>query len=373
MFARARKILRQLKKQGRYRSLTLPCGLDLSSNDYLGMASHPILREAAIAYFKEGNAGASGSRLLRGHTQRHQELEAFSAGVFGCERTLFFATGFQANYALLTTLPDRGDVVLYDEFAHASMRDGLMASRAKSFKFSHNDMDALEELLKRQRDKARNIWICAESVYSMDGDLAPLSVLYELAERYDAMLIIDEAHATGVFGEGGRGLAYGEICKNMGYERLITLHTCGKAIGVAGAIICANGDIIDYMINTSRPFIFSTAPMPVQAVLVHKSLEIILSTEGAKRREKLHEICRYTQQLLGGHGGHIVPLILGDDMRSVEVAGQLQKQGYDIRAIRPPSVPQGTARLRLSLSAHLNRENIEGFAGAYKKAVSRQV
>jgi len=377
MLVHVKNALTQLEAKGRYRSLTLPCGVDLSSNDYLGMAGHPALREAAIAYFedqKAGDVGAGGSRLLRGHTRAHQELEAYAAEVFGAERTLFFATGFQANYAILTTLPVRGDVVLYDEHVHASTRDGLVASRAKSFKFRHNDMNALEDLLKRQREKAQNIWVCAESVYSMDGDQAPLSELYDLAERYDAMLIIDEAHATGVLGEGGRGLAYDAIIKNHGYDRLVTLHTCGKAMAIAGAIICARDDIIEYMINTSRPFIFSTAPMPVQAVLVHKSLGIILSTEGGGRRQSLVKLCRYTQQLLGdgaGHGGHIVPLILGEDAFAVEVAGRLQKHGFDIRAIRPPTVPEGTARLRLSLSAKLKRQNIEEFASVYKSAISK--
>ncbi len=375
MFANVTKALNQLKEQGRYRSLTLPCGLDLSSNDYLGMAEHPVLRETALAYFEDvglAEIGAGGSRLLRGHTEAHAELEAFAAKTFGCKRTLFFSTGFQANYAILTTLPARGDVVLYDEHVHASMRDGFVASRAKSFKFSHNDMNALEDLLKRHREKARNVWVCAESVYSMDGDQAPISELYELAVRYDAMLIIDEAHATGVHGEDGRGLAYDAIIENNGYDRLVTLHTCGKAIGVAGAIICAREDIIEYMINTSRPFIFSTAPMPVQAVLVHKSLGIILSTDGADRREKLFEACRYSQQLLGkdvSHGGHIVPLILGKEKLAVSVAEQLQKQGFDIRAIRPPTVPDGTSRLRLSLSSKLSRQNIEDFVNAYKSTI----
>lgn len=370
MFVRAENVLNQLRGQGRYRALTRPSGIDLSSNDYLGMAEHPVLREAALAYFENGGAvGSGGSRLLTGNAQEHEALEEFAAEVFGCERTLFFSSGFQANYALLTTLPGRGDVVLYDEFIHASVRDGLMASQAKSFKFAHNDMDVLEGLLVRYRGKARNIWVCAESVYSMDGDCAPLSALYELAERYDVTLIIDEAHATGVLGEGGRGLAYDAIVGGKGYERLVTLHTCGKAIGVAGAIICARADVIDYMINMSRPFIFSTAPMPVQALLVHKSLGIILSTEGDSRRQNLVTICRHAQQLLGGDGGHILPLILGEDERAMSVAKKLQTQGFDIRAIRPPSVPAGSARLRLSLGCGLKMGNIEAFTKAYKVAV----
>lgn len=373
MFVRAGNVLNQLKEIGRYRSLSLPCGLDLSSNDYLGMAEHPALKSAAEAYFKGGgDVGAAGSRLLRGHKYAHESLEAYASEVFCAGRTLFFSTGFQANYALLTTFPVRGDVVLYDEFVHASVRDGLVASRAKSFKFAHNDLDSLESLLRLNRDKARNLWVCAESVYSMDGDQAPLSSLYALTERYDAMLIIDEAHATGVLGKGGRGLAYDAIVRDYGYSRLITVHTCGKGLGVAGAIICSDAATIDYVINMSRPFIFSTAPMPVQAVLVEKSLGIVLSTEGRERREKLRKICRYTQQLFGvcgAQGGHIVPLVIGDDSQALHIAGKLQKQGFDIRAIRPPTVPVGTARLRLSLSAKLDFENIEAFFKACKKVM----
>lgn len=372
MDALAEKTLNQLRNQGRYRSLLLPCGLDLTSNDYLGMADHPALREAACAYFESGGlAGAGGSRLLRGNAPEHEALESFAAEAFGAKKALFFSSGFQANYAILTSLPGRGDVVLYDEFVHASTRDGLSASLARSFKFAHNDMDALEKLLVRFRDKAQKIWVCAESIYSMDGDSAPLSQMYELAERYDCMLIIDEAHATGVAGDGGRGAAYDAIVKKSAYERLIVLHTCGKALGVAGAIICASEAVIDYMVNMARPFIFSTAPMPVQALLVHKSLGIVLSTEGDSRRQNLANICRHTQRLFGGEGGHIVPLILGDDKRAMSVAKKLQLAGFDIRAIRPPSVPDGSARLRLSLSSALNMENIEAFACAYKAVISK--
>ncbi|MFP4464336.1 MAG: 8-amino-7-oxononanoate synthase [Alphaproteobacteria bacterium] len=367
MPADVKKALKQLEECGRYRTLSLPCGLDLSSNDYLGLSEHPALQEAARAYFAGGGAlGAGGSRLLRGHMREHRDLEAFAAQVFGCERTLFFSSGFQANYALLTTLPARGDIVLYDALVHASVRDGLRAGQARHFKFSHNDLDALEALLKRYHgERARNLWVCVESVYSMEGDIAPLSDLYALAVRYDAMLVVDEAHATGVFGEGGCGLAYDTIIKTHGYKNLVTLHTCGKAIGVAGALICAEANFIDYMVNKARPFIFSTAPMPAQAVLVQKSLGIILSTEGRALRKKLHSLCRYAQRKFGGSGTHIVPLIIGDDTLSIHIAEQLQNRGYDIRAIRPPSVAQGSARLRLSLSAKLDEGDIEDFSLAF--------
>lgn len=360
------KTLSRLKEQGRYRSLQLPNGVDLTSNDYLGMASHPALRACATQALEGGlDIGSGGSRLLRGHTPEHENLEVFAAAYFGAPASLFFANGFIANYALLTTLPARGDVIVYDSLVHASMRDGLKACDAKSYKFAHMDLGALEDSLKRHRDKADTLWIAVESVYSMDGDCAPLSEIYDLAVRYDAMLMIDEAHASGALGEKGRGLAW-DIVQAHGYDRIVTLHTCGKAIGVAGGLVCASRSVVDYLVNKARPFIYSTAPLPLQSVLVKKSLEILASDEGNQRRSQLFAISEKAQAMFGGVGTHIVPLMIGDDKRAVQVAGALQEVGYDIRAIRPPTVPNGTARLRLSLSSQIALKDLESFYQCYK-------
>ncbi len=356
--------LSELKDKNRYRSLNLPAGVDLTSNDYMGMSVHPALRIAAVEALEGGlDIGAAGSRLLRGHTSSHEQLETYAATYFKAGASLYFASGFQANYALLTTLPDRRDVVLYDGLVHASVRDGLIAAQAKSYKFPHNDMDALEVLLKRHGQNSGRIWIAVESVYSMDGDIAPLDDLYELAVRYDAILIVDEAHATGVYGANGKGLCW-DIIDKHGYDHLVTLHTCGKAIGVAGGLVCASSNVIEYMVNKARPFIYSTAPMPLQAFLVQRSLEILVSDDGAQRRDKLHNICALGKKLFGGSGTQIVPIILGEDERAVSVAKAMQDVGYDIRAIRPPTVPQGQARLRLSLSSELDPDILQGFADA---------
>lgn len=350
----------------RRRKLILPRGVDFTSNDYLGMAQHPALRQAAIAALEGGmDVGAAGSRLLRGHCRAHQGLEEYAADYFGAGRSLYFANGFAANYALLTTLPARGDVVLYDSLVHASMRDGLKSAQARSFKFAHNDLNALEDLLRRHRDGADQIWIAVESVYSMDGDLAPLREMYALAQRYDAYLIIDEAHASGIYGDGGRGCAY-ELIAEHGYARMVTLHTCGKAIGVAGGLVCADARVIDYLINFARPFIYSTAPMPLQAYLVQKSLEILDSDEGARLRAALADICIQAHDVLGGAGSHIIPVILGDDGRALAVAQAMQAKGYDVRAIRPPTVPNGTARLRVSLSTHITASILQEFTNDLK-------
>ena len=362
------KNLSDIKDQNRYRSLGLPCGVDLTSNDYLGMAAHPQLRDVAFKAMGGGlDVGAAGSRLLRGHTEAHADLEDFAAEQFGAGGALFFATGFQANYAIFTTLPGRKDVVLYDELVHASVRDGLSASKAKSFKFAHSDLGALEDLLKRHGEKAETVWIAVEALYSMDGDIAPLFDLHDLAVRYGAMLIVDEAHSTGVYGEDGKGLCW-EIIQKSGYENLITLHTCGKAIGVAGGLVCAAEEVIEYLINAARPFIYSTAPMPLQAVLVQESLKILASEDGQARRAKLMDLCQQAHELFGGKGTQIVPIMIGDDEKAVQVAVALQAAGYDVRAIRPPTVPEGTARLRVSLGFGLEEQILQDFAVSLKTA-----
>lgn len=356
------KKLDDFKERGRYRSLSLPCGIDLTSNDYLGLAGSDFLREAAVAFFRSGgDAGSAGSRLLRGHTQTHERLEAFAAQFFAAQRTLFFANGFQANLALFSTLPDRRDTIIFDALIHASARDGIQASPAQHKRVQHNDLNAYEDALKDASKRGGRIWIAVESVYSMDGDFAPLHELYVLACAYDAVLIIDEAHATGVWGPDGKGPAYGLVLQH-GYERIVTLHTCGKAVGVAGGLVCASAAVTDYLVNAARPFIYSTAPMPVQAYLVQQSLELIGGAEGRARREKLFSLVHAAQKLFGGAGSQIVPIMIGEDARAVHVAQTLQQKGYDIRAIRPPTVPEGTARLRLSLSAALDEAILEKFA-----------
>lgn len=364
--------LSQLEKQDRYRSLSLPCGIDLTSNDYLGMAFHPALRQCAIDALQSGiDIGAGGSRLLRGHTQHHAELEKYAAKHFNAPAALYFGSGFMANYALLTTLPARKDLILYDALIHASMRDGIKATNAKSYKFAHNDLSRLEDLLKQYHQSVDKIWITIESVYSMDGDCAPVCEIYDLAEQYNAYLLIDEAHATGVLGTQGKGLAH-DIIKKQGHDRIITIHTCGKAIGVAGGLICASKDIISYLVNAARPFIYATATPPIQSIIVKKSLEIIASDEGNKRRKRLFKFSKQAKKRFGGAGTHIIPVMLYDDKKAVSVSNMLQKDGFDIRAIRPPTVPEGTARLRLSLGSELTEKDLNAFCECYNEIINEK-
>jgi 8-amino-7-oxononanoate synthase len=363
---RFQRKLRQLEDQNRLRSLNLPNGIDLTSNDYLGLRSHPALRAAAIEALEGGmDLGAGGSRLLRGQAEAHKNLEEFAAKYFGSEKALYFSTGFQANQALFTALPDRRDLIIFDEYIHASTREAIQHSDAKHMKVRHNDLNAFEEALKKA-DGAM-VWIAVESVYSMEGDLAPLKELAALASTYNAMLVIDEAHGTGVFGKTGQGLS-----EDIHGANIITLHTCGKALGVAGGLVCGAGKIIDILINRARGFIYSTAPMPLQAFLVQKALELVQAE--AWRREKLHTLINAANRLLPieKSTSQIIPLILGDDARAMFVAGELQQAGFDVRAIRPPTVPEHTARLRISLNCNLSEKILQDFAGALTPHLQRK-
>ncbi len=368
--------LDDLAKRNRLRALHKPLGIDFTSNDYLGLKNHPDLRRAAIEALEAGiNIGSGGSRLLRGHTENHEALEARAAEFFGAQKALYFSTGFQANMALLTSLPSRHDVIIFDEYVHASTRDGIAASYARAMKVSHNDLAEFERALKKEHKNRRingQIWLCIESLYSMDGDVSPIRALYDLAVQYDAILIIDEAHATGVNGPCGRGMAR-DLNQKLP-ENMITIHTCGKALGTAGGLVCASSDIIDTLINTARPFIYSTAPMPLQAVLTEKAIEIVASEEGNQRRSALMKNVRFARQILSNDNlTHIIPIILGADQAALSAAQILQTAGYDVRAIRPPTVPEGTARLRLSLSANMDIDGLQKFFDTVHVCTNKKV
>ena len=354
--------LSQLEKR---RELIPLGGIDFSSNDYLGLAQHDGIRQALKDALDDGIAlGSGGSRLLRGNHPEHENLESFAADFFGCEAALYMATGYLANVCIFTALAERGDVILIDELEHASAKEGVHASHAKSFKFAHNDANACEDAVKRARYKgAKNIWIAVESVYSMDGDTAPLDELMDIADRHDAYLVVDEAHATGIWGPGGKGLA----AKFEGKENLVVLHTCGKALGQAGALVTCTNVLKDYIINTARSFIYTTAPTPLSALAVQKALEAV--RDEPERREKLHMLCEHAHRLFPSEISttQIIPLIIGEDGAAFEIAKMLQVRGFDIRAIRTPTVPKGSARLRLSVTTNVIKEELDMLAEAYKE------
>lgn len=351
--------LEALARRNRLRQLSPRTGLDFASNDYLGLASAPELRAAAIAALDRGlSIGSGGSRLLRGNDPEHEALEAEAAEFFGAEAALFFGGGFLANYALFATLPQRDDLIVHDELIHASVHDGMRASRAPHIAVRHNDAQAFEDAILEWRAKGSTgrPWLAVESLYSMDGDEAPLDDLMDIAHRHDAMLVIDEAHATGVFGPQGRGLA----AKFESADNIIALHTCGKALGAMGGLITGPKVLCDFLINRGRPFIYATAPSPLMAAVVRAGLRLIAKSDD--RRADLGRLIRSVGTALRERcgiqptGTQIQPVIVGSDAEAVRLAEAMQARGYDIRAIRPPTVPEGTARLRLSLNLNVSEK-----------------
>ena len=349
------RALEALARRGRLRKLTQPAGIDFSSNDYLGLAASPELSTAAREALERGvPLGAGGSRLLRGNHEEHEALEADAAQFFGSEAALYFGSGFAANAAVIATLPARGDLIVYDELIHASAWDGMVQSKADTKAARHNDVGAFEKVIRAWRSGGGigRVWIAVESLYSMDGDFAPLADLAALAARFDAMLLIDEAHATGVLGPGGRGLA--AALDLEGRENVVALHTCGKALGASGALITSSAAVRAFLINRARAFIYATAPSPVIAAVVRRALAIV--RDEPERRVKLAgrvAFANETLQRLTGKrpsGSHILPVVVGQDLRAVALAGAMQARGYDVRAIRPPTVPEGTARLRIAIT-----------------------
>ncbi|MEY8801398.1 8-amino-7-oxononanoate synthase [Leisingera sp. XS_AS12] len=352
-FPRHEKSLEALRSRGRYRQLMPREGHDFASNDYLGLASSEVLRAAASDALARGvPVGAGGSRLLRGNDAEHQRLEAEAAAFFGTEAALFMGGGFNANQAIFSALPQQGDLVLYDALIHASTHDGMRLGRAETRSFAHGDTDDAARVLRdwRASGGAGQVWIAVEAVYSMDGDLAPLDALMALADATGAVLVVDEAHSTGVFGDMGRGLAH-EIAHR---PNVLSLHTCGKALGASGALICGQRVLIETLINKARGFIYATAPSPLNAALVRAALQEL--RQNPTRREQAWAGIAHAQDEakrlcgLDGFDSQILPVVIGDDKRTMALAAAMQGHGYDIRGIRPPTVPRGTARLRLSIT-----------------------
>jgi 8-amino-7-oxononanoate synthase len=355
------RALDALLRRGRLRSLDTPAGIDFTSNDYLGLAQSQELADAVVAAIERGvPVGAGGSRLLRGNHPEHEALEAEAAAFFGAETALFFGGGFIANTALMATLPSRGDLIVYDELIHASVHDGMRLSKAEAIAARHNDPQSIEDAIKtwRATGGVGQPWIVVESLYSMDGDRAPIDDLARLAARYDAMLIVDEAHATGVFGSEGRGLA----AHLEGAANIITLHTCGKALGVMGALVLAPKTIRDFLVNRARAFIYATAPSPLVAAAVRAALQICKNEP--ERREKLHRLIGFAERELklktrfAPSGSQIQPIIIGADGSALALANAMKARGYDIRAIRPPTVPEGTARLRMTITLNTDEAGL---------------
>jgi 8-amino-7-oxononanoate synthase len=351
LFARWTETLEGLKNQGRFRSLRPPRGIDFTSNDYLGYGNGRLSTPHKTELATTGMA----SRLLRGHHVIWEEVEAVLAKWHQAEAVLVMNSGFTANEGLISTVVEPGDWVASDDLNHACIVEGLRISRPRKFVFRHNDLQHLEDGLKSEAEKrppGREMFVITESLFSMDGDRAPLVRIVELAECYGAHVIVDEAHSTGCYGESGSGIV---DQLNLRSRVLATVHTGGKALGVTGAYLCCSRLLRDYLINKCRHLIFTTALPPAIGSWWLDMLPKLQSDNLG--RNQLHENAARFHAGLANRGvptlgdSFIVPVILGEDTRSVKAAAQLQEQGYDIRAIRPPSVPLGTARLRISIHA----------------------
>lgn len=375
ILARLERELSFLDSQSQLRCLSLPTGIDLISNDYLGLSRDPRLRESVLKALETGAAMASaGSRLLSGNTRIWEELEAEFAAFADAEDALFFSSGYAANVGLLASLLRPEDTVFSDSSNHASLIDGIRLSGARKFIFPHLDLNYLEDHLRIQSNGLGEKYIVVESLFSMEGDRAPLQELAELAERYGAALILDEAHAVGVFGPEGRGLL---AEAGLSDAALAVVFTCGKALASCGAFITCSQILKQFLVNHARTFIFSTALPPYIAHQIRAALNLARGAE--EQREHLQNLAQTLRARLSDMGldtglsdSQIVPVILGANEAAIRAAETLKRAGFAIRAIRPPSVPVGTARLRISMNATLSSGTIERIAQALGELCSEQ-
>jgi len=365
----------------RRRVLTSPCGriatvdgremLNFASNDYLGLAGDPGLARAMADGALAWGAGSGAAHLVSGHLEPHEALEQELAAFTGFPRTLTFSTGYLANLAVTPTLAGRGDAVFADKLNHASLIDAMQLAKANGAdvqRYPHNDVGALERLL--AASTARTKLIVTDAVFSMDGDLAPLPALLALAERFDAWLVIDDAHGFGVLGAQGRGsLAHFNLPAS---PRILLMGTLGKAAGVGGAFVAGSATAIDYLLNKARSYIFTTAAPPAVACALRASLQRIAGGD-ALRRQLFANIARLRSGVatlpwtLPASMTAIQPLIVGDNQATLDLAQALWSRGLWVPAIRPPTVPRGTARLRICLSAAHTPDDIDRLVATLKE------
>jgi 8-amino-7-oxononanoate synthase len=335
--------------------------LAFCSNDYLGLANHPELVSAAQAGAAQFGVGSGASHLVLGHARAHEQLEQNLAAFVGLPRALLFSTGYMANLGVVTALLNREDVVFADRLNHASLNDACLLARAQFKRYAHHDVEQLERLL--ATTKAKRKLIVADAVFSMDGDIAPVPQLLKLAERHDAWLLLDDAHGFGVLGANGRGVLEHF---NVQHPRIIYMATLGKAAGVFGAFVAGEDTVIETLMQRARTYIYTTAMPPLLACALSKSVELI-SAGASLRKQLVDNIIQLKQSLTSNmpegwrllpSATAIQPLVIGDNRAALNVAEKLAARGVLVPAIRPPTVPQGTARLRISLSAAHTRDDV---------------
>jgi 8-amino-7-oxononanoate synthase len=389
---REQNLFRELRRVDSPQSPRIQTGgktlLNFSSNDYLGLANHPALKSAAMQAIEKHGAGAGASRLVCGSLAPFHELEESLAAFKNARAALTFSTGYAAAIGTICALLGKDDIIILDKLVHACIVDAARLSGAKLRVFAHNDLNDLEDKLKwagknMQRStsnpkQSTRVLIATESIFSMDGDAAPLREIVALKEKHGAWLMVDEAHATGILGKNGRGLA-DELGVNDRVE--IQMGTLGKALGASGGYICGSRTLIDFLVNRARSFIFSTAPVPAAAAAASAGIRLAQSEEGRRLRELLRAhivqcsagvapVANFTE-IENRRGtrpapGAIIPLIIGDESRAVERATRLREQNIFVPAIRYPTVARGAARLRVTLTAAHTTEDVAVLLAALK-------
>ncbi len=358
----------------RYGGRTL---VNLSSNNYLGLAGYPAIIEASVEAARSAGASGAASPLISGHMAAHEELARALAAFKRKDAALVFGSGFLANLGLITALAGDGDAVFSDALNHASIVDGCRLSRARVHIYPHGSLNRLEDALKGSR--ARRKLIVTDGVFSMDGDLAPLPGICDLADKYNAVLVVDDAHGTGVIGEGGRGsAAYFGVEEGVS----VSMGTLGKALASYGAFACADSEVVDYLINKARPYIYSTSPPPAVAAASCAAVRFVKGAEGARRRENLANLCarfRAGLRFIGvrlnepppGAEIPIFPIIIRDTEKTLALAEYLMEAGVYLLAIRPPTVPEGTSRLRATLMATHTEAQIDKTLDALESGIKK--
>jgi 8-amino-7-oxononanoate synthase len=375
---REQNLFRELRRVDSAQSPHIEIGgksfLNFCSNDYLGLANHPALKAAAIKAVEKFGAGAGASRLICGSLAPFHELEEALAAFKKTEAALTFSTGYAAAVGTITALLGKDDIIILDKLVHACIVDAAKLSGVKLRIFDHNDLNDLEDKLKWAKEvqspKSKvqsHMLVVTESIFSMDGDAAPLREIVALKEKYGAWLMVDEAHATGIIGQNGRGLA-DELGVSGQIE--IQMGTLGKALGASGGYIAGNHALVNFLVNRARSFIFSTAPVPAAAAAATAAIHVVQSTEGEMRRAQLRQRTAEFKSAIGNRqspiSSAIVPLMLGDEASAVTAATKLREQNFFVPAIRYPTVARGAARLRVTLTAAHTPEDILQLSRALK-------
>ena len=353
--------------------------INFASNDYLGLSQNSSIKKAIISGINKYGNGGSSSHLVSGHTEAHQNIEKITKNNIGFASSILFSSGYLANLGIITTIAEKDSFIYADKLNHASLNDACILSRGKFIRFPHNDMAALENHLKKNKTKKKK-FIVTDGVFSMDGDIANIPELVKLAKKYDAYLYIDDAHGYGVLGKNGQGVLehyeQKDSIKKIAKDRIIYTLTLSKAVGVSGALVCANKKIVDLVVNKSRTYIYTTAEQPALMYGIKRSFDIIKKNHSLRRKVNDHI---YLFRRLINHKNLLVdsitpiqPLVIGDDKRVIKISDLLIELGFFVPAIRPPTVPKESARLRVSISALHSKEDIKKLAQAINKIIENE-